>query len=58
MKKTIQIEDDSDCETCTKRHTDNWERLLAERVKVLEGVSCPECGRSFGLLVSLDEPLD
>lgn len=47
----IEIEDDSDCSTCTRRNADEWEMLRTVKVEALPDVTCPECGRSVTLLV-------
>lgn len=47
----IKIEDTSDCITCTMRHKAHWELLRRAKVKILNDVSCSECGRKVHILV-------
>ena len=51
----IDIPDDSDCQTCSRRHADAWDTLGAVRCDVLTGVICPECGREFEVLTETME---
>lgn len=47
----IAIEDDSDCETCTRRNAEDWDMLQAVKCDAtLPGVTCPECGREVSIL--------
>lgn len=53
----IEIPDISDCETCQKRHGEQWELLQDERCNLLTDLTCPECGRTYSLFV-IEEPTD
>lgn len=45
--KILEIEDDSDCATCTARHTGELEFLALVKIKCLGLVPCHECGRMY-----------
>lgn len=49
--RRIEIEDDSDCATCTARNESEWEMLKEVRCDCLDGVACPECGREVSIFV-------
>lgn len=53
--KRLEIEDDSDCATCTKRHEGVMEMLSDVKCDVLSDLTCPECGRTYSLLVQSDD---
>jgi hypothetical protein len=49
--KVLEIEDDSDCATCTARHAAEWDLLTSVRCKLLQRVTCQECYRSISIFV-------
>lgn len=51
MWQKIEIEDTSDCETCTKRDEGVLEMLAQVKCDVLTDLQCPECGRTYNLFV-------
>ena len=52
--KRLDIEDDSDCETCQLRNSDQFQLLTEIKCKVLDSVPCPECGRGIDLFVTAE----
>lgn len=53
--QAIQIEDSSDCVTCTRRDADLWDLLLEATVKSLGTAWCTECGRNYTVLCEAEE---
>ena len=51
----IKIEDDSDCETCTKRNESEWQMLLMVKCYVISCVTCKECYRTVDILVEASD---
>ncbi len=49
--QAIEIEDVSDCASCTAREIGEADMLTIAKCEVLFDVQCHECGRTFGLLV-------
>ena len=49
--KALEIEDTSDCAACTERERGELELLATVKCSALEGLRCPECGRTFTLLI-------
>lgn len=49
--RILEIEDTSDCDTCTRRDADAWELLRTAKADLLTGITCPECGREVDLWV-------
>ena len=47
----IIIEDVSDCETCTEREFCLFEFMAEHKFSLLTDAVCPECGRSFDLVI-------
>lgn len=47
----MEIEDTSDCLTCTRRDIDTFAMLAEVKIAVLDGVTCPECGRTISLVI-------
>lgn len=52
MWQQLEIEDDSDCETCTERQHGILEHLAANKCYVLSNVQCRECGREHNIWIS------
>jgi ssDNA-binding Zn-finger/Zn-ribbon topoisomerase 1 len=52
MLQKIEIEDVSDCESCTARHKGILEFLATTKAKVLTDVICSECGRETHIFVA------
>lgn len=49
-KQQPEVEDISDCETCTKRNRDGWELMQEAECKTLGSAFCQECGRQYAVL--------
>lgn len=55
----LEIEDVSDCTTCTRRESNlSLEYLAAVRLKSVGSAWCPECGRPFHAMVERDYAQD
>lgn len=46
-RKAIEIEDTSDCATCTARDDSDLDLMRAVKVRCLGKVPCHECGREY-----------
>lgn len=51
----IEIEDRSDCETCTERNKSYLDYMAVTKVKTIGTVWCQECGREYEAIAA-DEP--
>jgi hypothetical protein len=54
----IEIENVSDCVTCTQRYKDEWDMLTKMRCDLLEGLRCPECGREIDIWIEHEPAFD
>lgn len=53
-RKRLEIEDVSDCDSCTERADGTLPMLASVKCKLLTGLTCPDCGRAFALFVEDD----
>jgi hypothetical protein len=52
--RRIDIDDDSDCATCTALNELQWEMLQQLRCELLTNLSCPECDREIAIFVEAE----
>ena len=55
MLQRIEIEDTSDCETCTARETGTLEYLAEVKCTTIDNVQCQECGREHHIWIPEEE---